>query len=76
MRKRDLESLVSEMRQTICEQQRTIDDLRAKLCRDGHDWVEVGRRKIPDPYDWMGLPNPPVYSVESICVRCGKRRCQ
>lgn len=61
MRKRDLEALVAA-------QQRTIDELRSKLCHDGHDWVLVNARKV---YDEVGGL---VFFNTSVCARCGKRK--
>lgn len=68
MRKRDLESLVSKMGHVARYQQKTIDELRAKLCRDGHDWV------LADTSERFDSVGGLMFFHTYVCARCGMRK--
>lgn len=59
-RAHDLESLVDS-------QDELIEELRAKLCRDGHEWVRVGSKTS---FAGCCVDVEPVY----LCTRCGARK--
>lgn len=57
----------SELKAELEAANSTIEYLRAKLCKDGHEWVKVGEKTV---FSRSSIDMHPIF----VCTRCLKRK--